>query len=337
MITNITDKTNIVWQLSMIKTDNRREEQRRLEEISSLHPDVVNIDSEIISLSLAAARERLMSDGTDKEESTQKLKEKTDELIRRKRSLLISYGYPEDYLDPIYNCPICHDDGVFDGQTCSCVKQIQIRDLYKNSNLNKILSTENFDTFELSYYSKECSDDKPSPYDNAKHHLSNAQSFVRNFDTSFDNILMYGDPGLGKTFLTNCIAKELLDSGHSVLYLTANELFEDILSKAVMGHNKNEVLNDLYDFIFSSDLLIIDDLGTELMNAFVQSQLFEIVNRRILEERSTIISTNLSLNQLSDRYTERIISRLVQHYTLYVFYGENIRYQKRRAILNQNS
>ena len=115
------------------------------------------------------------------------------------------------------------------------------------------------------------------------------------------------------------------------MYLTSNELFEDILSTYVMGRSKSQMLADIYDNIFSSDLLIIDDLGTELMNTFVQSQFFEIVNRRILEERSTIISTNLTLDEIAERYTERIMSRMVQHYTLYHLYGKNIRYQKRKA------
>ncbi len=337
MVTNITDKTNILWQLSRIRTANKREELRRREEIETLHPDVTQIDDEIIQLSLKEARNRIMSDNSDHAASTKALQEATKALTEKRKQLLISYGYPADYLEPIYNCPICNDEGIVDGASCICVRKMQIDDLYKNSNLNKILSTENFDTFDLTYYSKECSDDRPSPYDNAEHHLQNAKNFVQYFGKKFDNILMYGEPGLGKTFLTNCIAKELLDSGHSVLYLTANELFEDILSKAVMSRTKNDAISELYDCIFSCDLLIIDDLGTELMNSFVQSQLFEIVNRRILEERSTIVSTNLSLEQISDRYTERIMSRFVQHYTFYYFYGENIRYQKRTALLNKNS
>lgn len=337
MITNITDKTNILWQLSRIRTDNKREEQRRREEIESLHPDITALGDELIQLSLKEARSRIMSDSVYSKEEYIAIKNSIWVLTQKRKKLLVSYGYPANYLEPIYNCPICNDEGYIDGAPCVCVKKMQINDLYKNSNLSKILSNENFDTFDLSYYSKECSDDRPSPYDNAEHNLQNAINFVQYYGKKFDNILMYGDPGLGKTFLTNCIAKELLDKGHSVLYLTANELFEDILSKVIMGRTKNDALYDLYDSIFSCDLLIIDDLGSEVMSSFVQSQLFEIVNRRILEERSTIVSTNLSLEQISDRYFERIMSRFVQNYTFYCFYGENIRYQKRAALLNENS
>ena len=335
MISGITQKTNIQWHLSRIRTDNQRTMQQRYDEIAGLYPEITDTFDEVKNLSLKAMTKRILSEDTNTEDLAD-ISNAIDSINKKRKSLLRDKGYPEDYLEPIYNCPLCHDEGMYNGEICSCVKRIQIDSLYKNSNLDKILSAENFDTFDLSYYSKECSDDKPSAYKNAQSQLNKAKNLVSKFGRTFDNILLYGNPGLGKTFLTNCIAKALLDEGYSVLYLTANELFEDILSKYIMRKSDNAALAELYECIFTSDLLIIDDLGTELMNSFVQSQFYEIVNRRILDEKATIISTNLSLADISGRYTERIMSRFVQHYSFYHLYGDNIRYQKRTAILNKN-
>ena len=151
---------------------------------------------------------------------------------------------------------------------------------------------------------------------------------MKNFDSEHGNILIYGSTGLGKTFISNCIAKELLDSAHSVLYLSANELFEQVLSRYIMTRDNSTALKSIYEYLYNSDLLIIDDLGTEVLSSFVRSQLFEILNKRMLTEKATIITTNLDLATLQDRYSERIMSRIAKDYVLFPLYGEDIRYRK---------
>ena len=151
--------------------------------------------------------------------------------------------------------------------------------------------------------------------------------FIDHFDDTFSNLYFYGDTGIGKTFLSNCVAKELMDHGHSVIYFTAFQLF-DILSKGVFAKDEEAIAAN--ENIFTCDLLIIDDLGTELTNSFTTSQLFLCLNERILHRKSTIISTNLGLSQLTDLYSERILSRIMDNYVLIKLFGEDIRMQKRR-------
>ena len=146
------------------------------------------------------------------------------------------------------------------------------------------------------------------------------------FDSTFANLYFFGDTGIGKTFLSNCIAKELLDSGHSVIYFTAFQLF-DILSKGVFEKDADAIAT--HQNIFDCDLLIIDDLGTELSNSFTSSQLFLCLNERILRQKSTIISTNLNMNQVADIYSERVLSRITNNYTIIKLFGEDIRNKKR--------
>ena len=158
--------------------------------------------------------------------------------------------------------------------------------------------------------------------------LRTCKDFVRCFDETPANLLLYGDTGVGKTFLSNCIAKELLDTAHTVIYLTAFGLV-DIIEANTFGNDEDNTLEEnMFDYIFDCDLLIIDDLGTEMNNSFVTSQLFLCINERILHGKSTIISTNLSLEDLQERYSERIFSRIISDYQILPIIGEDIRVKK---------
>lgn len=226
------------------------------------------------------------------------------------------------------HCPDCRDTGYVNGRRCHCFEQAAINLVYTQSNLKEILERENFSTFSFDYYSAD--DINPatgrSSLETAKDAVAKCHDFIDHFDSTFSNLYLYGDTGIGKTFLSNCIAKELLDRGHSVIYFTAFQLF-DILSKGVFKRDEEALLS--HRNIFDCDLLIIDDLGTELSNSFTTSQLFLCINERILRQKSTIISTNLGMNQLADIYSERVLSRISSNYTLLKLFGADIRILKR--------
>lgn len=326
---------DILHEYEQTRLSNKRQLQKRRDKIYAEIPRISEIDGITASSYLQAARLRVMGQDCDKAH-TQETQNKNRSLTEEKRRLLVNAGYPDDYLEPIYNCQICQDTGYVNQQKCTCFMNKIIDALYLQSNLKSILSKENFNTFSMEYYSKELPSDRQySPYENISNILERSKDFIHRFKekkSERGNLLIYGETGLGKTFLTNCIAKELLDNGHSVLYLSAGELFESVLAGYIM--NQKFELEDLYRYIYNSELLIIDDLGTELTNNFVLSQLFEIINKRETAGLSTLISTNLTMKQLRDRYSERIMSRIIANYTVFNIYGDNIRYQKRKKAIN---
>ena len=209
------------------------------------------------------------------------------------------------------------------------MKKAIIELLYNDSNLKGILEQENFRTFSLDYYSKSHIDPLTgrSARDAIETALRVCHHFIDTFSSEFHNILLYGDTGVGKTFLTHCIAKELMDYSYSVIYFSAAGLF-DFLAKNTFG-KRDEIDEDALSHICSCDLLIIDDLGTELANSFTVSQLFVILNERILRKEATIISTNLSLEDIKAIYSERIFSRISSSYSMLRLTGDDIRIQKK--------
>lgn len=300
---------------------------KRQKEIQEKLPAYAMLEEEIISLSIQEAKKQLLSDINTLSET----KEAIHSLINDKENLLVSNGYPKDYLKEIYDCCDCNDTGYRNGRKCHCFRQAELNLLYENSNLQSVLETENFDSFELDYYNKEYRDSSTgdNAYSIAMRAYDACIQFTVNFDTQFENLLLYGDVGVGKTFLTHCVAKALLDTGHSVIYFTGHELF-DTLAKQKFHAQNQSTIPEAYNHILDCDLLIIDDLGTELSNSFSTSQLFLCINERFLRKKSTMISTNLSLGNISETYSERVFSRLSGNYRLIKLIGEDIRMKKRR-------
>ncbi len=303
---------------------NRNILDKRQENVYNKVPGIDLINKEISSLSVKQARKLLEGD----ESALSELKKDIQDLSQKKRDLLVQAGFPADYLEPVYDCPDCKDTGYVNNQKCHCFRKATIDLLYTQSNLKTILQNENFDTFSLRYYSENHVDPMTgrSSLDIMKKACETAHEFIDTFSTEFRNLFLYGDTGVGKTFLSNCIAKELIDRSYSVIYFSAFDLF-DTLAKSRFG--KDESADEMNEHIFDCDLLIIDDLGTELANSFTVSQLFLCLNERLLRRKSTIISTNLSLESLVSTYSERTFSRITSNYTMLKLTGEDIRIKKK--------
>lgn len=308
------------------RTRHLREQKLRRESVYEQLPELDALDRRIAEASVSAARAAL--DGNT--DALDRLAENNRLISEQKQHLLQSAGYPADYLELNYTCPDCKDTGFIGQEKCHCFKQALTFAMSEASTLPQVLEKENFSTFSFSYYDDMTADSqlKLTPRSNMRKIVSDAKCFVDEFDTKSRSILIYGNTGVGKTFLTNCIAKALLDSAHHVVYMTSHSLFETFESHR-FDHNEQTDVNSLYRYIFHCDLLIIDDLGTELSNAFTNSMLYTCINERQLHGKSTIISTNLSLEQLRDRYSERIFSRITGNYTLWKLIGKDIRVLKR--------
>lgn len=306
------------------QSDNEYTLRKHYEEVYSKIPQLKGLDSAISSLSVQKAKSLLNGDET----ALSSLKTDITELASKKRALLLNHHFPEDYLELHYTCPDCRDTGFIGARKCHCFNKAIIELLYAQSNLQGILEQENFSACSLEYYSSNHKD--PLTGRSSKEAILTAleacHKFVDTFSANFQNILLYGDTGVGKTFLSHCIAKELIESSYSVIYFSASRLF-DFLAKEAFSRKEDE--EEKHTHIYGCDLLIIDDLGSELSNTFTTSRLFTVLNERILRRKSTIISTNLALEDIKSIYSERIFSRISSCYTMLRLTGDDIRIQKK--------
>lgn len=276
------------------------------------------IDESVASLSVSYGKKALSGDDSALDE----LKKVLADLAEMKLQLLKGAGLPADYLSPIFDCPDCQDTGYSDGKKCHCFRQQEINLLYEQSNIEEMLASSDFSSLSEEYYEGE----DLLRFQNA---VKNCKDFIKTFKTDYRNLFFYGTVGTGKSLLSYCIAKELLSMGQSVIYFSATGLF-DTLARYSFDNKQKEALYNFYEDLYNCDLVIIDDLGTEVTNSFVTSQLFSCLNERHLRKKSTIISTNLSFEELRDRYSDRVFSRITSQYQLYKLSGPDIRIYKKR-------
>lgn len=319
--------------INEIKKDYQRKRLRSLEELEirkseiyDMLPRIKEIDKDIAKLSIELSRivftkpDNLISMLKDLRETIEVLKEERLYILNKRK-------IPDIYMREVHSCSKCKDTGYTSkGEMCSCYKQNIINSLYNMSGLGNLLKKENLDTFDLSRFDDvQYGKEKLTPRENIKVILKDSIEYIDNFEKHENNILFYGGTGVGKTFMCNCIARELISKGIIVLYQTAFRMFETISEHKFNRNSESFENKDNFSMIYDSDLLIIDDLGTESINSFTITELFNIINTRLITGKKTIISTNLSLEKLSETYTDRIMSRVMSLYNVYKFYGKDIR------------
>ena len=285
------------------------------------HPELKELNDSILSVGFRIFD--AASDGSARgKQKLAEIEREYDENIVYRREFLKTYGYPEDYLDVKFECENCHDEGYDnDGKMCACMKKALAQATYESSGIGKLIKKQSFDNFELKYY-------KPGEErDNIEFILKQCRGYAENFgrDTS-ENLLFIGTTGLGKTHLSTSIAKNVIDKGFDVVYDTACNIFDDF-EREKFGR-KNDTDESACERYFECDLLIIDDLGTELSTQFTVSTLYNLINRRINSEKPMIINTNLGQKELYGRYAERITSRMFGEFSVMLLRGSDIRAQK---------
>lgn len=302
-----------------IRTEEDKRLKQRRAEIKSLYPEILDLDNDIHKLSLKLTMTILKKDTS--EADIRKIKDEITELRAKKCEQLVSHGYDPEYLNMHYRCKKCQDTGYIGIEKCNCYKDKLVKLYYKDSELQDLLRDNNFNNFNMELFSSSKENgEKYSPRTNMKNNLDFVmKDFIPNFKHGSDNLLFYGTPGSGKTFLSYCIAKELLDRGFLVVYKTSDELIRCLRD---IKFNNNYYLEKL---LLDCDLLIIDDLGSEQLNDFVATELFNLINRKLLKKKRMIISTNLTLSGIAKHYSERISSRLLGNFRLYKFYSDDIR------------
>lgn len=274
-------------------------------------------------LAVAAFRQ-----GDDVRREIEALKQENLQLQEERRTILLSLKLPPDVLEEKPACPLCKDSGYYKGQVCQCLRKYYVR--LQNQKLSSMLDvgTQSFDSFSLDWYSEEV-DDKigVSPRRNMERVYDICKDYALRFHQHHDNLLLYGAPGLGKTFLSACIARVVSNGGCSVVYDSAGQIFNRMEDQKFGREEQEE--NNMVHRILTCDLLILDDLGTEMTTNFVVSALYQIINTRLLREKSTVLNTNLIPSEWSRRYSPQIASRLEGEYQILPFFGTDIRRLKK--------
>lgn len=312
----------ILHEYEEMRTQNEENRRQRLEKVYQNIPRIKEIDDETQEVGSKVTR-AIMQNPADAPRLRKGMRETFAKLRSERESLLRGAGLAADYTELKYHCPDCRDTGYTDFGRCRCMQQKMIDYAYAHSNIEELTKTQNFNTFSFEYYSNEIIPGEDiSPLAQMKRIYGFAVEFIKGFDDPQQkSLLFYGQNGLGKTFLSSCIAGVLLDKGCLVTYTTATRLFS-VYEDHKFGRRDNE---DFIEQLYDCDLLIIDDLGAEYISKVTVPFLFDLLNTRLLNKKKFIISTNNNLSELAQLYTKRFVSRICESFYPLQFLGEDIR------------
>ena len=327
MLTENKTYINIMTEYSQKRSFSEDDRDKRVQKVYKDFPEIKEIDKKINLLGLSA-----MGNILKNKENSEKYKKDLDSELKNleteREKLLVKYGISPDFDKPQYFCSLCSDTGYVDGKKCACLKQQLIDHAYDISNMKNLIGSQTFDKFDLTYYGDtKIKDLNMTERENIEDIVNISLNFCKNPENS-KNLLFYGLPGLGKTFLSSAIAKEMLDKGYTVIYSGASRLFASYDDYRFGRMTDSEDFEDMLKLLYDADLLIIDDLGVEMNGPSAFQFLFDLINERILKNKRIIISTNLDLPEISKKYTARITSRLFENFHLLRFAGKDIRTQK---------
>lgn len=312
--------------LAELREQNKAEHDRRLAHVYARVPEIEAIDASLRAQMVELAK-LAFSRSPDAAEKIEALKEKNLDMQMRRAELLVGSGFPRGYLDDIYSCPLCHDSGNDGTKICRCLEKLYNQELSKE--LSSLLRTGNecFENFDLTLYPGQYSE-----YFNCvpREYMGRVYSYCKEYAETFPQVstdlLFQGEPGLGKTFLSACIARVVAGKGYSVCYDTAVSAFSAFEKQQFPRTLEDaELSSEKVSRMLSCDLLILDDLGTEVVTPVVLSALYTLINTRTGASRRTIINTNLYPDDLASRYTASICSRLDGYFKTVRFAGEDIR------------
>lgn len=319
---------DIMLEYQQLQDYNKEVLENKIKKLHKDIPEIEIIDKKINNIGLKITR-AVIADLSEKD--IKALEEEQMALIDEKTLVLLKNKIDPSYLEIEYSCNSCKDTGFLEsGEKCNCLVQKLLNESYKMSNLDKLLKDDNFDNFSFNVYSDDIEDGMDlSPRENIKNIMFEVDNFIYNFDEypveKKNNMVFWGPPGVGKTFMCSCIAEAILNMGYTVIYQTALNLMDVINKYKFKTQSFSDIDEENFENLFTSDLLIIDDLGTEMVNSFTISELFNIINSRHNSRKKTIISTNLDMASIGEIYSDRILSRLVGNFRFYEFYGTDLR------------
>lgn len=295
--------------------------ERKKEILYRRFPMAEKIEKELSSTALQSARAVIA--GNNSKTELIKLREKNKLLREKLKEILLSVDLPEDYLEINYSCKKCSDEGFVDGIMCECMKDMLKKESYARLNSMSPLELSSFENFSLDYYSDVSPvKSEQSPRKRMSLILDFCKKYAENFNVHSPGLLLTGGTGLGKTHLSLSIAREVINKGFGVIYGSAQNIVSKMENEKFKNYQNGEESERHY---IDCDLLIIDDLGTEYSTAFSSAAIYNIINSRIMMNKPTIISTNLSMKEMEKSYTYRTVSRIIGNNIRLEFLGSDIR------------